>query len=179
MALPAIGFTAPIISAAIATLKASMPGQVDQFNADPASTVELPEPQSFHRGGQDLLSAFAFPQIEVASVSGTLGPFAIGRAEADHDPRVNVAIWLDAEQGEIPDLYDKIQGLTRCVIECLVPTGAFGGGVQIVEQGGVSWRTDVVPYDPTASSPAEGRSFQKWLGSGLIQFALETVERFT
>lgn len=178
MALPAIAFTSPIITAAIATLQAHMPGQVAQFNADPASTVELLEPQTYHRGGQDLLSAYPFPQIEVASVTGTMGPFAIGRLEADHDPRVNVAIWLDGAQGEIPDLYDKIQGLTRCAIECLVPTGAFGGGVQIVEQGGVTWRTDVVPFDPTSSSPQDGRNFQKWMGSGLIQFALELVEHF-
>lgn len=178
MTLPSIAFTPPIVTAAIASMKANMASQVAVFNADPASTVELLEPQTYHRGGQDILSAYPFPQVEVASVAGTLGPFAIGRAEGDHDPRVNVAIWLDGELGEIPDLYDKIQGLTRCVIECLVPNGAFGAGVQIVEAGGISWRTDVVPFDPTSSTPAEGRTFQKWLGSGLLQFQLQLVEHF-
>lgn len=179
MPLPSIDFAAPLIRAATASLQTAMAGQVAAFNAEPANTVELAEPGTYHFGGQDLLAAFAFPQVEIAVVSGLTGAFAIGRREVDHDPRLNVAIWLDGEQGEIPTLYEKTLGLTRCVIECLVPPGAFGPGVEIAQQNGITWRIDVIPFDPTASTPAEGRNFQKWLGSGLIQFQLELVEHFT
>jgi hypothetical protein len=65
------------------------------------------------------------------------------------------------------------------VIECLVPTGAFGAGVELAQDLGVAWRVDVLPYDPTAATPAEGRDFQKWLGSGLVQFRLEPIEHFS
>lgn len=179
MALPTIDFAAPLIRAAIATLETSMPGQVAAFNAEPANQVEIEEPQTYHFGGEDLLNAHAFPQIEVAVVAGDTGNFAIDRSEVDHDPRVNVAIWLEGDKGDVSQLYEQMLGLIRCAIECLAPKNAFGPGVELAQQRGISWRADTVPWDPTASSPAQGRDFQKWMASGLIQFRVETVEHFT
>jgi hypothetical protein len=173
-----IKFAAPLVRAATATLQAEMAAQVAAFNAEPANTVEIEEPATYHFGGQALLNAYAFPQCEVAAVSGKLGNFAIARATADHDLTVNAALWVQGEEGDIPTLYEQTLGLVRCAIECLTPTGAFGPGVELAQDLGVSWRCDVVPYDPTASSPAAGRSFQHWLGSGLIQFRVEPIETF-
>jgi hypothetical protein len=181
MALPKIQFVGPIIRAAIAALQTNMPGQVAVFNAEPANTVDLDAPATYHFGGQDLLAAYPFPQIEVAAVTGDTGNWAIGRSEVDHNPRVNVAVWIDGADGggDIPVLYEKAAGYVRCVIECLSPTGAFGAGVELAQEQAIAWRIDPVPFDPTSSTPAQGRDFQKWLGSGLVQFRLEDVEHFT
>lgn len=179
MTLPKMQGEGPLIRAAIAQLQAYMPGQVAAFNAEPANTVELPVPETYHFGGQDLLNAYAFPQIEVAIVTGDTGEFSIERTEVDHDPRANVAIWHQGDVGDVPQLYEAMLGLKRCVIECLVPRNAFGPGVEIAQQRGISWRIDTLPWDPTASSPATGRDFQKWMGSALVQFRLEDVEKFT
>lgn len=179
MALPTIDFAAPLIRSAIAQLQAAMPGQVALFNAEAANQVDIVAPATYHFGGQDMLNAYAFPQVEVAAVMGDTGQFGINRTEVDHDPRVNVAVWLNGDVGEIPALYEQTLGMVRCVIECLVPRGAFGPEVDIAQQGGVSWRVDVLPFDPTATSPQDGRDFQRWLGSGLVQFRLETIEQLT
>lgn len=178
MALPQIKFVAPIIRAGIAQMQAHMADQVAAFNAEPANQVALVAPATYHFGGNDLLTAFAFPQVEVAAVTGDTGQWAIGHAEVDHNPRVNIALWLEGDQGEIPALYEQTTGLVRCIIECLSPAGAFGPGVQLAEEQAITWRVDVIPNDPTANSPEQGRDFQKWLGSGLIQFRLEDVEQF-
>lgn len=179
MALPTIEFVAPEIRAAILQLQTYMPGQAAAFNADARNSIDIEAPATYHFGGQDLLNAYAFPQVEVAAVTGDTGEFAIGRTRADHDPRVNVAIWLQGSEGDIPHLYEQTVGMVKCVIECLAPVGAFGPGIEISNQGGIVWRIDVLPNDPTATSPNEGRDFQKWLGSGLVQFHLEAVEHFT
>lgn len=179
MALPSIKFAAPIIRAGITTLEAQMPGQVAAFNAEPANTVELDEPQTYHFGGQDLLVSYAYPQIEVGATSGDTGNWAINRSEVDHDVTMNVAVWIQGEIGDVPDLYERVLGTCRCVIECLSPNNAFGPGIEIRQQKGISWRCDVIPWDPTHNSPAQGRDFQKWMGSGLIVFRLEDVEHFT
>lgn len=181
MALPTIAFVAPLIRAAETRLQRYMPGQVAAFNAELANTVELDAPATYHFGGNDLLAAFAFPQIEIAAVTGDTGNWAIARTEVDHNPRVNVAVWIDGADGggDIPTLYEKTAGLVRCVIECLAADGAFGAGIELAQEQAIAWRIDTVPFDPTASTPAEGRTFQKWLGSGLVQFRLEDVEHFT
>jgi len=180
MALPKIGGEAPIIRAAMAQLQTYMAGQVALFNAEPANAqVQIVAPASYWFGGQVLLSGYAFPQIEVAAVTGDTGAWAIGRSEVDHDPRVNVAIWVQGDIGDAPKLYEQTLGLKRCVIECLAPTGAFGPGVEIAQAGGISWRMDGIPIDPTAASPAQGRDFQLWRGSALVQFHLEDVEHFS
>lgn len=181
MAVPSIDFVAPLLRAGIATLQRQMPDQVAAFRAEPANQVEVDPPATYHFGGQDLLAAFPFPQVEVAAVAGDTGNWAIQRVSADHDPRVNVAVWVDGADGggDVPTLYEQTLGLARCVIECLAPVGAFGAGVELAQQGGISWRIDVVPFDPTSSTPMDGRSFQKWLGSALIQFHLETIEQFS
>lgn len=179
MALPSIQFAAPLIRAATKQLQTYMADQAAAFNAEPANTVEIDVPQTYHFGGQDLLAAFAYPQIEVGAVAGDTGNFAINRDEVDHDPVVNIAVWIEGDVGDIPELYERVLGTVRCVVECLTPRHAFGPGVEIRQQKGVSWRVDVIPWDPTSSSPAQGRDFQKWMGSGLVQFRLETVEHFT
>jgi hypothetical protein len=181
MTLPSMQGDAPLIRAAITRLETYMPGQVTVFNAEDVNTVELTAPATYHFGGQDLLAAFAFPQVEVAVVAGNTGNFAVDRTEVDNDPSLNVAIWVDGADGggDVPTLYETVLGLKRCVIECLVASNVFGPGVQIAQENGISWRADVVPFDATAYTPAEGRKFQKWLGSALIQFKLEDVEHFT
>lgn len=178
-ALPKIGFVAPVVRAAMAQLQTYMPLQVAQFNAEAGNEVTLDAPQTIHFGGEDLLNAYAYPQIEVGVPAGDFGKWSIDRAAADHDERLNIAIWLEGAEGDIPSLYEQTLGMLRCVIECLAPANACGPGVEIAQQKGVSWRADVVPNDPTAFGPHQGRAFQKWLGSGLIQIRLEDVESFT
>lgn len=172
MAHPAISFAAPFIRAALATLAADMPAQVDQFNLE--GNVQIEAPASYHFGGTDLLVANAWPQIEVSGVEGRLTGFSLGRVDADHDPTCNVAIWMQGDKGDFSELYEQSIGLARCAIECLVPPGAFGPGVQISQTGGVFWRADALPADPTA----DGRSFAKWQTPVFLQFQLETVELF-
>lgn len=177
MPLPKIEFIAPEIRAAITQLQTYMPGQVEQLNDE--GYAQIIAPATFHFGGQDMLNAYEFPQIEVAAVAGDTGNFGIARTEVDHDPKMNIAVWQIGDIGDIPTLYEQTLGMIRCVIECMVPPGAFGAEVEIAQEAGISWRADVIPHDPTATTPDKGRDFQKWLGSGLIQFKLEKVEHFT
>jgi len=178
MALPSIKFVAPLVRAALATLAADMPAQVTAYNAQAENLLDIVAPASYWFGANDLLSSAAFPQIEVAAVNGDLGNFTVGRATADHDLRVNVALWLQGATGDVPALYEQTVGLIRCVIECLVPVGAFGPGVQLANDLGVSWRCDVIPADLTAAKPVDGRPIENWLGSGLLQFRVEPLETF-
>ena len=177
MPLPKIAFVAPLIRAGLATLQASMPEQVALFNAE--GNAQIVTPATMHFGGTDLLSAFEFPQLELAGVAGDSGPFSIDRTEFDHDPRLTCGIWVQGAKGEIPELYEQVLGLVRCAIECLAPRNAFGPGVELSQAGGISYRIDVVPQDLTAAQPSAGRDFQNWLGSGMISFHLETVERLS
>jgi hypothetical protein len=179
MALPTIDFVAPLIRAATATLQRDMPGQVAAFNAEQANTVQIEAPATYHFGAQVLLSAYAFPQCEIAAVAGDTGNFAVGRSEVDHDPRVNVALWVQGDKGDAPELYEQTLGLARCAIECLTPAGAFGPEVEIADGQGIAYRIDGIPFDLTANTPAQGRDFSTWLGSALLQFHLLTVEHFT
>jgi hypothetical protein len=50
-----------------------MAGQIASSTPTRRTLVELDEPQTYHFGGHDLLTAFAFPQIEVAAVTGDTG----------------------------------------------------------------------------------------------------------
>src|SRR4051794_36271159 len=98
--LPSIQFAAPLIRAATKQLQTYMGDQVAAFNAEPANTVEIDVPQTYHFGGQDLLAAFAYPQIEVGAVAGDTGNFAVNRDEVDHDPVVNIAVWIEGDVGD-------------------------------------------------------------------------------
>jgi hypothetical protein len=174
MALPTIDFAGPVIRAAIASLQAGMPGQVAAFNAEPANLAALEAPTVYHFGGQDVLDAFPFPQVEVFTPSGRTGNWAVQRVEVDHDLRLNVVVWTEGDTGEIPDLAEKALGYARCVIECLAPPDACGPRVELAQENAVVWQIDVIPGDPTA----DGREFRRWRAPAFIQLGLETVERF-
>jgi hypothetical protein len=171
---PPITFAAPIVRAALATLEAGMPAQVVQFNAEPANTIDLEVPQTYHFGGQDILSAYAFPQVEVAVVDGQLSGWSLGQVDADHGPTCNVVAWLEGEKGEIPELYEQALGLGRCVIECLAQPGAFGANAIPSRTRPAYWRVDTIPADPTS----DGREFRRWRTPFFAQFPLDALERF-
>lgn len=170
-----ITFAAPLIRAAITTLQASLPAQITAYNAEPANTVDLVAPAEYVFGAADPLILGSGPVIEIASVQGRTGQFSIDRAEFDHDPRVTVCIWHEGDRGELSSTYEMSLGLTRCVIETLLVTGAFGSEVEVSDEGGVEWRTDAIPADPTDDE----RQFKKWRVPVLIVFRLETIERFS
>lgn len=174
MTFAPIEFAAPVVRAAIASLQAGMPAQVAQFNAEAENTVDLEAPATYHFGGQDLLSGYAFPQIEVAVVDGQMGPWAVEHVDADHFPTCNVVCWLEGDQGEIPILYEQALGYGRCILECLAQPRAFGGNAQVSERQAVYWRVDTIPADPAA----DGRTFQKWRTPFFARFPLDAVERF-
>lgn len=173
MALPTIDFAAPLIRKAITTLQERMPGQVAAFNTEPGQAVQLAAPATYHFGGNDLLSAFEWPQVEVAAVDGRFGALSLGHVEADHSLKLNVVVWLEGDKGEFSELYEQSLGLARCVIESLTPLKSFGDEVY-VPNGGIYWRADAVPYDLTD----DGRDFRRWRTPVLIQFSLELTEAF-
>lgn len=175
--MPGIGFVAPVIRAAIATLQADLAARIAAFNLAAANQVDLASPavDAYHFGGTDVLTATTFPQIEVGSPQGQFGAWSIDRIEVDHDPVVNVSVWQEGVgAGNVPLAYEASLGYTQCVIETLAPKNAFGPDVEIAQAGGVYWRIDVLPDDPTS----EPRDFRVWRVPALIVFRLELVERF-
>ena len=173
--MASITFVAPIVRAAIATLKAELPDAIASYNAQDENDVILAEPTEYVFGAADPLVLTAGPLLEVASTDGQLSEFSIRRSEGDHDPRVSVVCWHEGERGELSPTYEMSLGLARCVIEVLARDGAFGAEVEISNApGAISWRTDVIPADPVAG----GREFLKWQVPVLVSFQLETVERF-
>jgi hypothetical protein len=178
MAQPSLTFVAPLVRAALATLEAGLPDQVAAFNAQPENDVVLTAPQTYVFGALPLLSSVAHPIVECAGVSGDLGNFTIRRETADHDLRINVAVWAQGQTGDVPALYEETLGLIRCIVEVLTPVGGFGPGVELANDLGVSWRCDVIPADLTAASQEAGRTIEAWRGSGLLQFRVEPLETF-
>lgn len=190
MPLPTIQFAAPIIRAALATLRANLPGQVALFNAEPANTVDLAAPAdnggalgdlgvAYVFGAADPLTAYGFPLIEVAVMEGRSGNASIDFMEFDHNPRVNVVCWHEGDRGELATTYEMSLGLARCVIECLIDDDAFGPGLVIrgddQEGGGIFWRADALPADIASDE----REFKKWQVPVFLQFEVEAVERRT
>ncbi len=173
--MPMLTFAAPPIRAAIASLKAGLPAQIEQFNQQPENTVQLTEPvdDAYYFGGNDTISANGFPAVEVAMMDGRIRNFAVGHLDMDHDPTMNIVIWLEGATGELPAVYEQALGLTRCALEVLLTPHAFGPGVELDNDRGVFWRADILPADPTS----EAREFQKWLVPMFLQIALQTVER--
>lgn len=171
-----IVFVAPIIRATIASLQAGLAARVAAFNAETANQVDIvtPDSASYFFGGNDVLSAGAFPAVEVAASQGTLGSWTIGQGEVDHDPVVNVVVWQEALTGQIPPVYEAALGYVRCCLEVLRVPNAFGNGVSITQEQGVFWRVDLLPYEMTDSE----REFRKWRVPALITFRLEAVEKF-
>lgn len=166
-------FALPVARQAILSLQTAMPAAVAAFNADPANTVDLTEPATYHLGGTDMLTAHAFPQVEVAAIEGSTGRWDISRTAVDHDLVVNVVVWQEYGHGLVSPAYESAAGFAKVVLEALSPPNAFGSGVEISNNQGFLWRIDMLPDDPTN----HGREFRKWRVPTLCRFALETVER--
>lgn len=171
---PPIKFAAPYIRAAIATLQGQMPDQVAQYNAQVENESDIETPATYHFGGTDLLSAFAWPQVEVAAIDGRFGTASYDYSERDYDPTINVVVWLEGVSGEIPVLYEQALGIARCVIECLRVKDAFGPETELAADGAIYWRGDVIPTDPTD----DNREFRRWRTPVFVQFKLSLVEKF-
>ncbi len=167
-----ITFVAPIIRATIASLQANLPARITAFNAE--GNVQLTAPIAYHFGGNDVLSAEGFPQVEVAASQGSFGAWTIGRSEVDHDPIIQVVVWQEALTGEIPPAYEAALGFVRCVLEVLREPNAMGAGVEIAQEQGVFWRVDLLPFEMTDTE----REFRKWRVPALITIRVETVEKF-
>lgn len=172
-----IQFVAPIIRAALATLEETVPGQIAVFNAEPENTVDLVVPVVYAFGADDPLGVSGFPVIEVAAAQGRSGNWAVEKAEFDHDVALTVCVWHEGDRGEFSTTYEMSLGLARCVTEALCIDDAFGPDAELPNRedgGGIYWRSDALPADPTD----DGREFRKWRVPVLIQFDLEAVERF-
>lgn len=169
-----ITFAAPVIRAAITSLQNGLPARIAAFNAQAENQVDLVAPAVYHFGGTDTLTAYAFPQVEVAVPSGRTGAWSIGRGQVDHDPVLNVVCWHEVPSGDFATGYELALGMTRCIIETLTRPGAFGADAELGNEGSVFWRTDSIPEDFTD----DGREFRRWRVPALIVFRLETVERF-
>jgi hypothetical protein len=166
-----------IIRAAIAALQAGYPAKVAAFNSDPANLVDIDTPQTFHFGGQDMLVSFPFPQVEVAVIDGSIGPFAQENTDSDHYPQANVVIWLEGKSGEIPTLLEQAYGLGFAAKDILVVPRAFGDGVEIQNRAGaVYWMQDVIPADPTDDELRSGR-FKRWRTPFFLRFQLDLVDQ--
>jgi hypothetical protein len=165
---------APVIRAAIAALKASLPAQIALFNAQPANEITLAEPVAYEFGAADPL--IVFPTIEVAMGEGSSAHAALGYVDFDHRPTLTVVAWHEGERGELGATYEMSLGLKRCVLEVLTRDGAFGPDARLPsEDGTITWRTGALP----AELDDTGREFKRWQVPVLIAFRLETVERFS
>lgn len=172
-----IQFVGPIIRAALAALKADLPTQIAIFNAEAENGVDLVVPVVYAFGADDPLGVSGFPVVEVAAAQGRTGNFAVERTEFDHDPAITICVWHEGDRGEFSTTYEMSLGLARCVIETLLADDAFGPDAEIPDRadgGGIYWRSDALPADPTD----DGREFRKWRVPVLIQFDLQAVERF-
>lgn len=176
MPQPVIQFVGPEIRAAIATLKAGMAGHVALFNAEPANTVDIEAPATYHFGIADDLAAHPFPQVEVAAVEGRFGEWTVDRVHADHDPTVNVVVWLQGVTGQIAPIYEQLLGMARTVIELLAEPGAWGPEIELANENGIYWRvSETIPFETDDAT----REVKKWLAPAFLQFKLEKIERRT
>lgn len=164
---------APVIRAAIASLKANLPAQIALFNAQAANTVQLAEPVAYEFGAADPL--IVFPTIEVAMGEGTTAGASLGYVDFDHHPTLTVVAWHEGERGELGATYEMSLGLKRCILEVLTRDNAFGLDAWLPpEDGTITWRTGALP----AELDDTGREFKRWQVPVLIAFRLEVVERF-
>lgn len=172
--MPSIAFVAPVIRAAIQTLRDQLPAQIAAYNAEPANTVPLVEPTDLVFGAMDPLVIGAGPVIEVAAIEGATASAAIGYTDFDHYPALSVVVWHEGERGELSPTYEESLGLARCVIEALTGPSAFGETATLRDDdGAITWRTEVMPADLTE----DPREFSKWRVAVLLGFRVETVER--
>ncbi len=172
--MPSLTGEAPVIRAAIASLKAGLPNQIALFNAEDVNEVTLSEPAAYVVGAMDPLILNG-PVIEIAVTDGSTANAAIGYTDFDHRPTLTVVVWHEGERGELSPTYEMSLGLKRCVVEVLTRPGAFGESAQLPsEDGTITWRAASLPADPIE----EGREFRKWRVPVLITFRLEAVEVF-
>ncbi len=172
--MPTLTGDAPILRAALATLQTQLPDRIAVFNGESANTVDLEPVQTFHFGPTDQLASFPFSQVEVMAAQGSTGEFSVDRVEFDSDLAVDVVLWQERTDGEVQAGYEAALGYKRCLLETLIPTGAFGQEAELAQSNGVVWRIDMLPFEPTA----EGRQIRKWRIPVLCRFRLETVDRF-
>jgi hypothetical protein len=170
----------PTITAAIASLKnptTGLPAKITEFNAEGGHGVTLTAPVdvAYYPGGNDLIGVDGFPAVEVYISTGEIGRsdagengFAVNRVEANVDDDPVVVLWMEGEKGEIPELYEQIVGLGMCALSVLLPTGAFGPGVEVTS---ARYAYSIVPDDPTA----ENREFQKWRTACVLTFHTQDV----
>lgn len=174
-ALPQIAFMPPLIDATILSLQTRMPDQVAAFNANPANPLDITVPATYHFGIADEHSLHPFPQIEVAAVEGRFGRWALNHTAADHDPTLNVVIWLQGVTGQIGPVYRELLGLVQCAIEILAQPGAFGGENELASDNGIYWRlSELIPLE--TDDPE--RQVRTWLVPAFLQCRLEVVEQF-
>lgn len=152
-----------------------MPARVAAFNADVANLVDIEVPATYTFGIVDTHAAFPFPQVEIAAVEGRFGQWGVARVEVDHDPTVNVVIWLQGVTGEIAPVYEQMLGMLKCAIEVLRAPDACGPQVEIANENGLYWRvSEMIPLEMDDSD----RDVKKWLVPGFLQARLEKVEQF-
>lgn len=173
---------APLIRSAIATMKANLAARIAIYNAEAANLHDLIVPATaasdaqpnadgdYWFGGND--AHFRFPAIEVAIP----GPAVLSNPDLyqnayDLAATVMVAVWLEGETGEIPELYEKALGYGRCVMEVLTEPDAFGGSV------GVRRITATFPTIPQGAMNPETRSFDKWRTLAVLEFELDEIAR--
>lgn len=168
-----LSHVAPTIRATIASLKAGVEDRIEIFNDEEVNEVELtvPADESYIFGGDDQLESYSFPAIEVYQSQGEIGLADLGRGVYDLHDRLVVTVWCEGVSGEVPEVYEKILGYGRCILEVLLQPDAFGSGVEIAnEDSAVQWSYVTIPIDP-----AEDRSFDKFRTAGVFSFALEDV----
>lgn len=175
-------FVSPIVNDTIATLQANLPAQITAFNATPGAPVQLPTTIVYVPWAQDPLGTEGFPVIEAACDQGTSGAFDIDNDHPEwaHAAILKVTVWHEGDRGEVASTCEISVGLAKCVLECLLPYGAMGAGVQIADPRdpdgggrGIFWQLRGLPADLAA----DGRDFKKWRVPVTLQFHLITIER--
>jgi hypothetical protein len=175
--MPSIAFLEPIIDAAINSLQAELPAAIVAYNAEAGhvGALALVEPEEYVFGATDAMTVF--PLVEVNVSEGTMGPFSLGDAgvgDADHDPRLNVVVWLQGTTGEVPDVYRNALGYARLVVEILCEDGRLGATAEVsgTRDDAIRYRFDVIPADPADVD----REIRKWKVPAFVSFAVEAVE---
>lgn len=169
------GDFAPFIRSAIASLKAGLPAAIATYNGEAENTYDLdvPDVADFWFGGNDALTVF--PAVEVSVPTGTESNFAIGQEDADASPHLVVAIWIEGETGDVPEIYEKALGYGRVAGEVLTKPDAFGPQVVIKEGSEVRFTFPTVPVGPSYN--AEARRFDKWRTAAVIEVDLDDEAR--
>lgn len=161
----------PLIRATATLLQGSLAAKIAAFNAEPANQVDLTvvANANYYPGGTDV---GVYPRIELHVPRAALGRASIGNDERDLDQRLVIVIWDEATTGEIPELYEKLAGYVRCILEVILQEDVLGDGVEIADQADAV----VVEYSVLPDAPTdESRTIEKWRGAALVVLELEDV----